>query len=178
MKVCPSCKGPYDENMKFCRKCGVPLINENIDLKNRNSIFRLITVSVVILEMFIFACTLVYQPDGNNRIETPITKEIAKLYIDHPDKLKVNERIAMNGHTYFLITVGTTKVNPPFPWKGWTLISIGMPVGIFLLVALITKIYFQAIKPDFKKDEENADHWILALNRLSKSNVIWFWYHS
>ncbi len=62
----------------------------------------------------------------------------------------------------------------PFPWKGWILISIGAPIGLFFLVTLITKAYFQAIEPDFKEDEENANQWISALNRLSKINVIWF----
>ena len=42
------------------------------------------------------------------------------------------------------------------------------------MVTLITKAYFQAIEPDFKEDEENGNQWIMALNRLSKINVIWF----
>jgi len=45
---------------------------------------------------------------------------------------------------------------------------------LFFLVTLITKAYFQAIEKDFKEDEENANQWIAALNRLSKINVIWF----
>lgn len=71
-------------------------MNEKIDLKNRDTILRLITLSVVILELFIFACTLIYQLDDKNHIETPITEEMAKLYIDHPEKLKANERIAVS----------------------------------------------------------------------------------
>jgi len=68
-------------------------MNEKFDLTNRDKILRLITASVVILELFIFACTLVYQLDEKNHVETPITEEMAKLYIDHPEKLKANERI-------------------------------------------------------------------------------------
>jgi len=155
-------------------------MNEKIDLTNRDKILRLITASVVILELFIFACTLVYQLDVKNHIETPITEEMAKLYIDHPEKLKVNERIAVNtrnsmynNQQIYLLISDETIVNP-FPWKGWILLSIGAPIGIFFLATLITKAYFQAIEPDFKEDEENANQWIMALNRLSKINVIWF----
>jgi hypothetical protein len=155
-------------------------MNEKIDLKNRDTILRLITLSVVILELFIFACTLIYQLDDKNHIETPITEEMAKLYIDHPEKLKANERIAVstrnsmyNNQQIYLMLSDETIVNP-FPWKGWILISIGAPIGIFFLVTLITKAYFQTIEPDFKEDGENANQWISALNRLSKINVIWF----
>jgi magnesium-transporting ATPase (P-type) len=155
-------------------------MNEKFDLKNRDSILRLITLSVVVMELFIFACTLVYQLDDKNHIETPITEEMAKLYIDHPEKLKANERIAVstrnsmynNQQIYLLISDET--VENQFPWKGWILISIGAPIGIFFLATLITKAYFQAIEPDFKEDEDNANQWIGALNRLSKINVIWF----
>jgi magnesium-transporting ATPase (P-type) len=155
-------------------------MNEKFDLKNRDTILRLITLSVVIMELFIFACTLVYQLDDKNHIETPITEEMAKLYIDHPEKLKANERIAVstrnsmyNNQQIYLLLSDETIVNP-FPWKGWILISIGAPIGIFFLATLITKAYFQAIEPDFKEDEDNANQWIGALNRLSKINVIWF----
>jgi hypothetical protein len=155
-------------------------MNEKIDLKNRDTILRLITLSVVVLELFIFACTLVFQLDEKNHIETPITEEMAKVYIDHPEKLKANERIAVstrnsmynNQQFYLLISDETAVV--PFPWKGWILISIGAPIGLFFLVTLITKAYFQAVETDFKEDEENANQWIAALNRLSKINVIWF----
>ena len=34
MKVCPSCKGQYDENMKFCRKCGVSLVSDKASTPN------------------------------------------------------------------------------------------------------------------------------------------------
>ena len=34
MKVCPSCKGQYDENMKFCRKCGVSLVTDKASTPN------------------------------------------------------------------------------------------------------------------------------------------------
>ncbi len=34
MKFCPSCKDQYDENMKFCRKCGVPLITDKASTPN------------------------------------------------------------------------------------------------------------------------------------------------
>jgi hypothetical protein len=155
-------------------------MNEKIDLKNRDTILRLIALSVVVLELFIFACTLVYQLDVKNHIETPITEEMAKVYIDHPEKLKTNERIAVstrnsmynNQQIYLLLSDETVVI--PFPWKGWILISIGAPIAIFFLITLITKAYFQAIETDFKEDEENANQWIAALNRLSKINVIWF----
>jgi hypothetical protein len=155
-------------------------MNEKIDLKNRDTILRLIAVSVVVLELFIFACTLIFQLDEKNHIETPITEEMARLYIDHPDKLKSGERIAIstrnsmynNQQIYLLISDQAVEV--PFPWKGWILISIGAPIGLFFLVTLITKAYFQAIEFDFKEDDENVNQWISALNRLSKINVIWF----
>jgi len=155
-------------------------MNEKINLTNRDKILRLITASIVILELFIFACTLVYQLDEKNHIETPITEEMAKLYIDHPEKLKANERIAVstrnsmyNNQQIYLLLSDETIVKS-FPWKGWILISIGAPIGIFFLATLITKAYFQAIEPDFKEDEDNANQWIVSLNRLSKINVIWF----
>jgi len=155
-------------------------MSEKIDLTNRDKILRLITISVIVLELFIFACTLVYQLNENKHTETPITEEMAKLYIDHPDKLKPNERIAVstrnsmyNNEKIYLLISDETIVHQ-FPWKGWILISIGAPIALFFLVTLITKAYFQAIEPDFKEDEENANQWITALNRLSKINVIWF----
>ena len=155
-------------------------MNEKIDLKNRDTILRLIALSVVILELFIFACTLVYQLNEKNHIETPITEEMAKLYIDHPEKLRANERIAVstrnsmyNNQQIYLLISDETIVHQ-FPWKGWILISIGAPIGLFFLVTLITKAYFQAIEPDFREDEENNNQWVTALNRLSKINVIWF----
>ena len=155
-------------------------MNEKIDLTNRDKILRLIAASIVILELFIFACTVVYQLNEKNHNETPITEEMARLYIDHPEKLKANERIAVstrnsmynNQQIYLLIS--DEVIVKTFPWKGWVLLSIGAPIGIFFLVMLITKAYFQAIEPDFESDDENASPWILALNRLSKINVIWF----
>ncbi len=155
-------------------------MNEKIDLKNRDTILRLITLSVVVLELFIFACTLVYQLNEKIHVETPITEEMAKLYIDHPEKLKANERIAVstrnsmyNNQQIYLLISDETIVHQ-FPWKGWILISIGAPIGLFFLVTLITKAYFQAVETDFKEDDENANQWVAALNRLSKINVIWF----
>lgn len=154
--------------------------NEMIDIKNRDSILRLIAISVFVLELFIFVCTLIFQLDEKNHIETPITEEMARLYIDHPEKLKNGERIAIstrnsmynNQQIYLLISDQAVEV--PFPWKGWILISIGAPIGLFFLVTLITKAYFQVLEPDYEEDEENSNQWILALNRLSKINVIWF----
>ena len=155
-------------------------MNEKYDLKNRDTILRLIAVSVIVLELFIFACTLVFQLDEKNHIETPITEEMARLYIDHPEKLKPNERIAIstrnsmynNQQLYLLISDEAVEI--PFPWKGWILISIGAPIGLFFLVTLITKAYFQAIETDFREDDTSANQWVTALNHLSKINVIWF----
>ncbi len=155
-------------------------MNEKIDVSNRDKILRLIAASIVILELFIFACTVVYQLNEKNHIETPITEEMARLYIDHPEKLRANERIAVstrnsmyNNQQIYLLISDETIVHQ-FPWKGWILLSIGAPIGIFFLVTLITKAYFQTIEPDFKSDDDNASPWILAMNRLSKINVIWF----
>ena len=155
-------------------------MNEKIDLTNRDRILRFIALAVVVLELFIFACTLIYQLNEKNHIETPITEEMAKLYIDHPEKLKANERIAVstrnsmyNNQQIYLLISDETIVHQ-FPWKGWILISIGAPIGLFFLVTLITKAYFQTIETDFKEDEENVNQWVSALNRLSKINVIWF----
>lgn len=30
MKICPACKAKYDEDKKFCRKCGVSLVSEKV----------------------------------------------------------------------------------------------------------------------------------------------------
>ncbi len=155
-------------------------MNEKISFKDRDSILKLVTISVLVLELFILGCTLIYQMDEKTHIETPITEEMAKIYIDHPEKLQPNERIAVstrnsmynNQQVYLLIS--DTVIPHYFPWKGWILISIGAPIGLFFLISLITKAYFQAIEPDFKEDDENASQWIIALNRLSKINVIWF----
>lgn len=158
----------------------ISINTEKLDIKNRHKILRFIAVSVVVLELFIFICTMIFQIDEKNHVETPITEEMARLYIDHPEKLKAGERIAIstrnsmynNQQIYLLISDQVVEV--PFPWKGWILISIGAPIGLFFLVTIITKAYFQAIEPDFQEDDENSNQWISALNRLSKINVIWF----
>ena len=155
-------------------------MSEKIDIKNRDTVLRMIAVSIVVLELFIFICTLIFQLDEKSHTETPITEEMSRLYIDHPEKLKTGERIAIstrnsmynNQQIYLLISDQVVEV--PFPWKGWILISIGAPIGLFFMVTLITKAYFQAIEPDYKEDDGNSNHWISALNRLSKINVIWF----
>lgn len=154
-------------------------MNEKMDLANRDKILRLIAASVIILELFIFGCTIVYQLNEKIHTETPITAEMAKTYIDHPEKLKPDERIAVNTlgnmydhqQTYLLISDQT--IVHQFPWKGWILISIGAPIALFFLVVLIAKAYFQAIEPDFKEDEEDSSQWVSALNRLSKINIVW-----
>ncbi len=155
-------------------------MNPKMDLANRDKTLRLIAAAVILLELFIFGCTLVYQLNEKIHTETPITAEMAKVYIDHPEKLKPDERIAVNTlgnmyshkQTYLLIT--DKVIVHQFPWKGWILISLGAPIAMFFLVVLITKAYFQAIEPDFEEDEENSGQWVSALNRLSKINVIWF----
>jgi len=155
-------------------------MNDKINFKDRDSALKLIAIAVIILELFILGCTLIYQMDEKNHVETPITEEMAKLYIDHPEKLKSNERISAstlnsmynNQKVYLLISDAT--VHHTFPWKGWILIAIGAPIGLFFLISLITKAYFQTIEPDFKEDENNSSQWIVALNRLSKINVTWF----
>ncbi len=147
--------------------------------KDRHSILKLIAVSVCVLELFILLFTLTYQQDVVKRTETPISQEMAQIYIDHPEKLKPDERLALNTYsgsrppqTYLLVKEVEQII--PFPWKAWILISIGAPICIAFLVLLISKAYFQAVEPGEGEAAETSGKFVSALNRLSQINIIWF----
>jgi len=63
----------------------------------------------------------------------------------------------------------------PFPWKGWALLSIGSPLGLFFLAVLIAKAYYQIVDHNEVPEENINDgsNWIMALNTLNKVNVVW-----
>ena len=84
------------------------MIENNIQ-NDRKEILKLITIGVCLLELLIAICTFFYQQDTQSRTEIPISEEMARVYIDHPEKLKDNERLAVNRHSsnqkaYMLIT--------------------------------------------------------------------------
>lgn len=147
--------------------------------KDRDDIIKLIAISVCVLELFITLTTLIYQQDVVKRTETPITQEMAQVYIDHPEKLKADERLALNTYdgarnprTYLLVKEVEEVI--PFPWKAWILISVGAPIGIAFLVLLISKAYFQAIEPGENESAGTSGKFVSALNQLSQINIIWF----
>ena len=153
-------------------------MENNISLKDRNSILKIVGLSVCALELIIIFLTMIYQQDEVKRIETPITKEIAQDYMNHPEKLNANERLAYNSYssagnqTYFLVKTFEKVI--PFPWKAWVLISVGAPIGIGFLVLLFSKAYFQTIDLEESKPSENQGKFVSSLNRLSQINSIWF----
>ncbi len=156
------------------------MANENND---RESIIKLITISICALELFIAVCTFIYQQDELKHTETPITAEMARPYIESPDKLKPNERIAEDRRysesglqkNYVLIREET--VVHPFPWKGWLLLSIGAPIALSFIIVLIAKAYFQIVEAVDKnaqaQEEGGANKWVKSLNSLSSVNVVW-----
>jgi hypothetical protein len=149
-----------------------------MSFKDRNSILKIVGLSVCALELIIILLTMTYQQDEVKRAETPITKEMAQDYMNHPEKLKENERVAYNSYssagnqTYFLVKNSEKVV--PFPWKAWILISVGAPIGIAFLVLLFSKAYFQTIDHEENKSSENQGKIVSALNRLGQINSIWF----
>jgi hypothetical protein len=150
-----------------------------INHKDRDSVLKLIAISVCVLELFILLFTLTYQQDVVKRTETPISQEMAQVYIDHPEKLKADERLALNTYggsrnpqTYLLVREVEEVI--PFPWKAWILISVGVPIGIAFIVLLISKAYFQAVEPSETEAAGGSGKFISALNRLSQINIIWF----
>lgn len=154
-------------------------MSEKINNKDRDVILKLVTVSVCVLELFITIFTLIYQQDVIKHIETPITEEMAKVYIDHPEKLKPNERLALNTYgnernqqTYLLVQDEEQVI--PFPWKAWILTSVGVPIGLGFLVLLLTKAYFQVIEPNESETAESSSKFASALNQLGQINIIWF----
>jgi hypothetical protein len=144
---------------------------------DRKEILKLITIGVCLLELLIAICTFFYQQDTQSRTEIPISEEMARVYIDHPEKLKENEKLAVNLHSsdqkaYILIT--NDIVRRAFPWKGWILLSIGAPVTLAFLIVLVAKAYCQVAELEEKESEIAENKWIKGLNTLNKINVSWF----
>lgn len=150
-----------------------------INPKDRDGILKLVTVALCALELIIIVFTLLYQQDVMKRVETPLTEEMARIYIDHPEKLQPSERLALNTYgnaqnrqTYLLVKEEVQEV--PFPWKAWVLTSVGVPIGLAFLVLLLTKAYMQVIEPGENETAETAGKWVASLNKLSQINIIWF----
>ena len=144
---------------------------------DRKEILKLITIGVCLLELLIAVCTFFYQQDTQSRTEIPISEEMARVFIDHPEKLKETERLAVNTHSinqkgYILIT--NEIVRRSFPWKGWILFSIGAPVTLAFLIVLVAKAYSQVAELHEKENGNAENKWINGLNSLSKINVSWF----
>lgn len=150
---------------------------ENINTNDRKEILKLITIGVCLLELLISICTFFYQQDTQNRTETPITEEMARIYIDHPEKLKNNERLGVNRYSSdqkaYLI-VSDEIIRRVFPWKGWILISIGAPITLAFLIVLVAKAYFQVAELEKNESKEVENKWVNGLNTLSKINITWF----
>ena len=154
-------------------------MSEKINLKDRDVILKLVAAAVCALEIFITLFTLIYQQDLVKRVETPITEEMAQVYIDHPEKLKPNERLALNVYnsrnnqrTYLIVKDEEEVI--PFPWKAWILTSIGFPIGFAFLVLLLTKAYLQVVEPGQNEPVESSGKLASGLNKLSQINIIWF----
>lgn len=149
---------------------------ENSKLNDRKEILKLITIGVCLLELLIAICTFFYQQDTQSRTEIPISEEMARIYIDHPEKLKDNERLAVNRHSskqnaYMLIT--NDIVRRTFPWKAWILLSIGAPITLAFLIALVAKAYCQVAELDEKENQDIDNKWVKGLNTLNKLNITW-----
>jgi hypothetical protein len=148
-------------------------MTENSKQNNRKEILKLITIGVCFLELLIAVCTFFYQQDTQSRTEIPISEEMARVYIDHPEKLRDNERLAVNRHStdqksYMLIT--NDIVRRVFPWKGWILLSIGTPVMLAFLIVLVAKAYCQVAELDETDRQDNENKWVNGLNTLNKVN--------
>ncbi|MBI5591756.1 MAG: hypothetical protein HY881_14880 [Deltaproteobacteria bacterium] len=149
---------------------------ENNKQNDRKEILKLITIGVCLLELLIAICTFFYQQDTQSRTEIPISEEMARVYIDHPEKLKDNERLGVNRHAanqnaYVLIT--NDIVRHAFPWKGWILLSIGAPITLAFLIVLVAKAYCQVAEFDEKESEDVENKWVKGLNTLNKINITW-----
>lgn len=149
-----------------------------VNFKNRNSALKIVACSVCALEMTIFLLTMIYQQDEVKRIETPITREMAQEYMNHPEILKENERVTRDAYglsgnqAYFLVKNIERQI--PFPWKAWILISVGAPIGMGFLILLLSRAYFQTVALEESKPTENQGKFVSALNRLGQINSIWF----
>ncbi len=152
-------------------------MTENSKQIDRREILKLITIGVCLLELLIAICTFFYQQDTQSRSEIPISEEMARVYIDHPEKLKDNERLAVNLHTanqktYLLIT--NDIVRRAFPWKGWILLSIGTPIALAFLIVLVAKAYCQVAELEDEKESEHIENkWVKGLNTLNRINILW-----
>lgn len=148
---------------------------ENSKQHDRREILKLITVGICLLELFIAVCTFFYQQDTQNRTQIPISDEMARVYIDHPEKLKDNEQLAVSRHStnqkYMLIT--NEIVRRDFPWKGWILLSIGAPITLAFLIVLVAKAYCHVAEIDEAENEEVENKWVRGLNTLNKINITW-----
>ncbi len=154
------------------------LMNENFQHNDRKEILRLITIGICLLELIIATCTFFYQQDTQSRTEIPISDEMARIYIDHPEKLKENERLAVNLNStsqkgYLLIT--DTVIHHAFPWKGWILLSIGTPITLAFLIVLVAKAYCQVadIERQSQEFDDVENKWIHGFNTLNKINLSW-----
>lgn len=151
--------------------------------KDREFIIKLIAISICVLELFITLCTFIYQQDEQKHIETPITEEMARPYIEKPEKLKANERIAEDrrytesGTQKNYLLISEEMIVHPFPWKGWLLLSFGAPITLAFIIVLIAKAYFQIVESGEKNTKEADDgissKWVRSLNSLSSVNVTW-----
>ncbi len=144
---------------------------------DRKEILKLITIGVCLLELLIAVCTFFYQQDTQSRTEIPISDEMARGYIDHPEKLKENEKLAVNLHAsnqkaYMLIT--NEIVRRAFPWKGWILLSIGAPVTLAFLIVLVAKAYCQVAELGERESDEGEKKWVKGLTTLNKINISGF----
>lgn len=150
---------------------------KNINTNDRKEILKIITIGVCLLELLISICTFFYQQDTQNRTEIPISEEMARIYIDHPEKLKNNERLSVNRYSSdqkAYILVSDEIIRRVFPWKGWILISIGAPITLAFLIVLVAKAYFQVAELEKNGSEEVENKWVKGLNTLSKINITWF----
>jgi hypothetical protein len=153
-------------------------MKNSISFKDRNGVLKIVGLSVCALELIIILLTLTYQQDEVKRTETQITKEMAQDYMNHPEKLQENERVANDSYSgagnQNYVLVKTFEKVVPFPWKAWILISLGAPIGIAFLVLLFSKAYFQTVDREEGNQTENQGKFVSALNRLSQINSIWF----
>ena len=153
--------------------------NKMIETKltdDRKEMLKLITIGVCLLELLIAVCTFFYQQDTQTRTEIPISEEMARIYIDNPEKLKDNEKLSFNIHSvnqkgYMLIT--NDIVRHSFPWKGWILLSIGVPVALAFIIVLVAKAYSQVVEWGEDENKSADNKWVDGLNTLSRIQNAW-----
>lgn len=143
---------------------------------DRKEMLKLITIGVFLLELLIAVCTFFYQQDTQTRTEIPISEEMARIYIEKPEKLKENEKLAFNVHSvnqkgYMIIS--NEIIRRAFPWKGWILLSIGVPVALAFIVVLVAKAYCQVTERGEDENKSSENKWIDGLNTLSRIQNAW-----